>query len=142
VLLGKWEEAQGKWEKAARGDKDQRAYPWGDRFLAIRCNCRELGLWGTTPVGVFPDGVSPYGCLDMSGNVDGWTRSLDGDYPYPDDAEGRRHREDLQASGRRVLRGGAFNNLDYFLRCAYHFHFVPDYCDFNFGFRVVLSPFL
>lgn len=64
--------SEAQWEKAARGDKDKREYPWGDTFEATRCNSRDLGLGQTTPVGIFPNGASPYGCLDMSGNVWEW----------------------------------------------------------------------
>jgi formylglycine-generating enzyme required for sulfatase activity len=68
--------SEAEWEKAARGDRDQRPYPWGDAFEVTRCNCSKLELGETTPVGVFHDGASPFGCLDMSGNVSEWTRSL------------------------------------------------------------------
>lgn len=53
-----------------------RAYPWGDNFDIIHCNSVGLRLGDTTPVGIFPTGASPYGVLDMAGNVGEWTRSL------------------------------------------------------------------
>jgi len=49
------------------------------------------------PVGAYPQGASPYGVLDMAGNMWEWTRSLSGWYPYPSDAKERARREDLQA---------------------------------------------
>ncbi len=63
-----WEE----WEKAARGT-DGRTYPWGEAFDAQRTNVKERGLGGTTPVERFLEGASPFGCLDMAGNVLQWT---------------------------------------------------------------------
>jgi formylglycine-generating enzyme required for sulfatase activity len=133
--------SEAEWEKAARGDQDPREYPWGDTFEATRCNNSELGLGSTTPVGIFPEGASPYGCLDMAGNVWEWTRSLWGTYPDPAKGPERTAREDLSASGRRVLRGGAFYLNPRFVRCAARLHNSPDYRRSGIGFRVVVSPF-
>ncbi len=57
-----------QWEKAARGT-DGRWWAWGDEFLPNRCNSREYGLGRTSEIGIFDEGVSPYGCYDMCGNV-------------------------------------------------------------------------
>ena len=57
-----------EWEKAARGT-DGREYPWG-KWAEGRCNTKEAGIGGTTPVGQYsPQGDSPYGCQDCAGNV-------------------------------------------------------------------------
>ena len=128
--------SEAEWEKAARGDKDTRAYPWGDAFEATRCNSGELGLGTTTPVGIFLDGASPYGVLDLSGNVWEWTRSLDMEYPYdPDDG-----REDLSSQEPRVLRGGAFGDYVRYVRCAVRYRGYPDLQGSSVGFRCVIYP--
>jgi formylglycine-generating enzyme required for sulfatase activity len=93
-------EAEG--EKAARGT-DGRIYPRGDGWDAARANTKVGGPLQTTPVGSYPEGVSPYGALDMAGNLWKWTGSVFTPYPYV--AGGGRERPD--AEGFRVLRGGS-----------------------------------
>jgi formylglycine-generating enzyme required for sulfatase activity len=61
-----------EWERAASGD-GMRLYPWGDLFEPSRCNTAESNIGTTTPIGVFPDGASPFGVEDMIGNVEEWT---------------------------------------------------------------------
>jgi len=128
-----------EWEKAARGT-DGRIYPWGNRWEwdKERCNTREGANGGTTPVGAYPNGASPYGCLDMAGNVWERTLSIYKDYPY-DPTDGR---ENLEASdkGLRVLRGGSWVDPRSSARCAFRYRVYPVFRLFNFGFRVVVSP--
>lgn len=57
-----------QWEKAGRGT-DGRWWAWGSEFLPDRCNSREYDLGLTSEIGLFDNGMSPYGCYDMSGNV-------------------------------------------------------------------------
>jgi iron(II)-dependent oxidoreductase len=61
--------AEAQWEKAARGT-DKRKYPWGMEFESDRLRC-SVGAKMMSPVAVgsYPAGASPYGCLDMAGNV-------------------------------------------------------------------------
>ena len=59
-------------EKAARG-ADGRYFPWGNAFLATHLNSYDKGPYDTTPVGQYPQGKSPYGVLDMAGQVFEWT---------------------------------------------------------------------
>jgi formylglycine-generating enzyme required for sulfatase activity len=71
--------SEAEWEKTARGSQNKRVYRWGDTFDMLKCNCDELGLGDTTPVGVFPAGASPYGALDLAGNIWEWIRNLWGE---------------------------------------------------------------
>ena len=113
--------SEAEWEKGARGT-DGRIYPWGDEWDADRCNSWEGRKRGTTPVGAYPEGASPYGLLDMSGNVWEWTAYW--------------HNE---KQGVRVVRGGSWLGYAGLARCAVRDWDIPDYFYNNLGFRVVVS---
>ncbi len=66
-----------EWEKAARG-ADGRYFPWGNRFDPARLNSHDRGRFDTVPVGRFKSGASPYGVLDMAGQVFEWTSTQAG----------------------------------------------------------------
>lgn len=127
---------EAEWEKAARGEFGKE-YPWGDAFDAAKCNTRESGIGGTSPVGKFsPQGDSPYGVADMAGNVWEWVSSVYKAYSY-DATDGR---EDPNANALRVVRGGSCDNISWYCRAACRSRHDPAYFDFNLGFRVAVSP--
>jgi formylglycine-generating enzyme required for sulfatase activity len=131
--------SEAEWEKGARGTNG-RIYPWGDEWDSKRCWIAEQGMVGTKPVGTYPQGASPYGLLDMVGNVWEWTRSLHWDYPYdPEDG-----REDLDATPEtgRVTRGGSWGASHRTTRCAARACVISFKQHSNVGFRVLLSPAL
>ncbi len=109
-----------EWQYAARGC-DDRTFPWGHEIDKPRCNTAELGAEGTTPVGTFVNGKSPFGCYDMMGNVWEWTSTH-----YDED------------ENFNVACGGAwYYNHDYSTCISYDF-FSRDYAEFVIGFRIAV----
>lgn len=127
---------EAEWEKAARST-DGRIFPWGDAPDKGICNIDEIITGGTTPVGSYsPQGDSPYGCADMSGNVWEWTHSLYKPYPYRAD-DGR---EDEEVDDLHVLRGGSWVSAIEGARISSRGNGRPDDRWKDIGFRVVAVP--
>ncbi|HRE01089.1 MAG TPA: SUMF1/EgtB/PvdO family nonheme iron enzyme [Ilumatobacteraceae bacterium] len=106
---------EAEWELTATGG-DGREYPWGDEWNPARANTAEAGPLTTTPIGIYPEGDSPFGASDMAGNVEEYVS--DTYRPYPG---GPTVADDLVATDGehyRVARGGSFALAGDLARCA------------------------
>jgi iron(II)-dependent oxidoreductase len=122
-FIGKRLPTEAEWEKAASWDagapSPKRRFSWGDsKPSPALCNF-DSHYWGTTPVGSFPEGASPYRCLDMTGNVWEWTASpFEGylgfkPFPYPE------YSEVWFDGDHRVLKGGSWATRPSVLRTSF-----------------------
>src|SRR5262245_46654442 len=118
-----------EWQQVATGGDSAREYPWGTDWDSAYANTWESHLGRTTAVGVYPQGVSPVGALDMSGNVWEWCLN---EYDHP-------QRTGLSGTARRVVRGGSWGNDQGYARASYRAYYAPGNRYYDVGLRVVRS---
>jgi formylglycine-generating enzyme required for sulfatase activity len=115
-----------EWQQAATGGDPANEYPWGASWDSDRANTIECGLSRTTAVGLYPQGASPVGALDMSGNVREWCLN---EYENP-------KRVEPEGEKNRSVRGGSWFGALGNARCAYRVNYGPDDRSSGVGFRL------
>jgi formylglycine-generating enzyme required for sulfatase activity len=118
-----------EWERAARGTNGL-IYPYGNEFDAAKGNTAETKIGQTSAVGIFPNGASPDGVLDMSGNVWQWCLT-EYNNSAPDASS-----ENIRTTNRRVLRGGSWGNDHFNARAVVRRSGNPSNRINDYGFRV------
>jgi len=121
---------EAEWEFAARGT-DGRIYPWGNGWKQDYANAGRGRNGALIEIGRYEPGASPFGALDMCGNVWEWTSSEFKDYP------GRKVASSLAGAGLKVIRGGAYNVPPRRATSTYRGAVPPDRVFDKTGFRCV-----
>lgn len=129
-----------QWEKAARGPSG-REFPWGDEYISGYANINETyqdenhqasgtyALERTTAVGIYPQGVSYYGVMDMMGNVWEWCLT---DFETGDN-------DDLTTTNQRISRGGSWDSVVAHARLTSYNRAGPGYWGDSLGFRACVA---
>ncbi len=127
---------EAQWEKAAR-DTDGRTYPWGEGMDCQKANINGC-VGDTTAVGSYPAGASPYGALDMAGNVQEWVADWYGASYYS--SSPKRNPTGPASGDTKILRGGSCD-VDIYNggRSAYRTYCGTDCSLSDIGFRCAIS---
>jgi len=141
---------EAEWEKAARGTEG-RVYPWGNTFDGTKLNYCDAncpspsrddrfndGFSRTAPAGHYPAGASPYGALDMAGNVCEWVADWYAAWYYP--VSPASNPGGPSTGQDKALRGSGWLIGSGIASSAYRSHYDPAVRHHNIGFRCVKPP--